>query len=149
MATDLQGLGVGTRLVEQLAEAAAQEGIETFVADVMAENDAMLQVFADTGYDVERTFESGEIQVRLRIAASDRFLDAVDRRDHTAVDRSLEPFFRPQTVAVIGASARPGRDRRGRVPQHRRRRVHRPGVPGQPLRASPSPGWRRCAASRS
>ena len=108
VATDLQGLGVGTRLVEQLAEAAAQEGIETFVADVMAENDAMLQVFADTGYDVERTFESGEILVRLRIAPSDRFLDAVDRRDHTAVDRSLESFFRPQTVAVIGASARPG-----------------------------------------
>jgi len=105
VATDLQGMGVGTRLVEQLAEAAVQEGIETFVADVMAENDAMLQVFADTGYDVERTFESGEIQVRLRIAASDRFLAAVDRRDHTAVDRSLESFFRPQTVAVIGAFA--------------------------------------------
>ncbi len=108
VATELQGLGVGTRLVEQLAEAAAQEGVETFVADVMADNDAMLQVFADTGYDVERTFEGGEIQVRLRIAASDRFLAAVDRRDHTAVGRSLEPFFQPRTVAVIGASARPG-----------------------------------------
>ena len=108
VATELQGLGVGTRLVEQLAQAAAQEGVETFVADVMADNDAMLQVFADTGYDVERTFESGEILVRLRIAPSDRFLDAVDRRDHTAVEGSLRAFFRPQVVAVIGASARPG-----------------------------------------
>jgi acetate---CoA ligase (ADP-forming) len=108
VATELQGMGVGTRLVEQLAQAAAQEGIETFVADVMADNDAMLQVFADTGYDVERTFESGEIIVRLRIAPSDRFLDAVDRRDHTAVEGSLRAFFRPQVVAVIGASARPG-----------------------------------------
>jgi acetyl coenzyme A synthetase (ADP forming)-like protein len=108
VATELQGLGVGTRLVEQLAQAAAQEGVETFVADVMADNDAMLQVFTDTGYDVERTFESGEILVRLRIAPSDRFLDAVDRRDHTAVEGSLRAFFRPQVVAVIGASARPG-----------------------------------------
>jgi acetate---CoA ligase (ADP-forming) len=108
VATELQGLGVGTRLVEQLANAAAQVGVQTLVADVMAGNDAMLQVFADTGYDVERSFEDGEIQVRLRIASSDRFLEAVDRRDHTAVDRSLEPFFQPSAVAVIGASARPG-----------------------------------------
>jgi acetate---CoA ligase (ADP-forming) len=108
VATGLQGQGVGTRLVEQLASLAAAAGVETFVADVMAGNDAMLQVFADTGYDVERAFEDGEIQVRFRIAPSDRFLEAVDRRDHTAVDRSLEPFFRPSSVAVIGASARPG-----------------------------------------
>ena len=52
VASELQGLGVGTRLVEQLAEAAAQEGVETFVAEVMAYNDGMVQVFADTGYDV-------------------------------------------------------------------------------------------------
>src|SRR5436309_3257591 len=63
VATELQGLGVGTRLVEQLAGAAAAAGVETFVADVMAENDAMLQVFADTGFDIERSFEDGEIQV--------------------------------------------------------------------------------------
>ncbi|HEY3764083.1 MAG TPA: GNAT family N-acetyltransferase [Gaiellales bacterium] len=108
VATEMQGLGVGTRLVEQLAAAAARAGVETLVADVMADNDAMLQVFADTGYDVERTFEGGEIQVLLQIAASDRFLEAVDRRDHSAIDQSLGSFFRPETVAVIGASARPG-----------------------------------------
>ncbi len=108
VATEMQGMGVGTRLVEQLASAAVGVGIATLVADVMAENDAMLQVFADTGYDIDRSFEDGEIQVQLRIAPSDRFLEAADRRDHTAVDRSLEPFFHPEAVAVIGASARPG-----------------------------------------
>jgi acetate---CoA ligase (ADP-forming) len=108
VATELQGLGVGTRLVEQLAQAAAAEGIETFIAEVMAGNEPMLKVFADTGFDVEQSYDGGEVHVHLRIAPSDRFLDAADRRDHTAVDRSLRPFFRPQAVAVIGASARPG-----------------------------------------
>jgi acetate---CoA ligase (ADP-forming) len=108
VATELQGLGVGTRLVEQLAQAAAREGIETFVAEVMADNAAMLQVFADTGFEVEQGYDGGEVHVHLRIAAGDRFLAAVDRRDHDAVDRSLQPFFRPRAVAVIGASARPG-----------------------------------------
>jgi acetyl coenzyme A synthetase (ADP forming)-like protein len=108
VATELQGLGVGTRLVEQLAQAAAREGIETFVAEVMADNAAMLRVFADTGFEIEQGYEGGEVHVHLRIAPSDRFLDAVDRRDHAAVDRSLQPFFQPRAVAVIGASARPG-----------------------------------------
>jgi acetyl coenzyme A synthetase (ADP forming)-like protein len=108
VATELQGLGVGTRLVEQLAQAAAHEGIETFVAEVMADNAAMLQVFADTGFEVEQRYNGGEVQVQLGIAPSDRFLDAADGRDHAAVDRSLRPFFRPRAVAVIGASARPG-----------------------------------------
>jgi acetate---CoA ligase (ADP-forming) len=108
VATEMQGEGVGTRLVEQLARAAAQEGIKTFVAEVMAGNEAMLHVFADTGFDVERSIDGGEVHVRLRIAPGERFLAAVDRRDHTAVHRSLRPFFHPRVVAVIGASARPG-----------------------------------------
>jgi acetate---CoA ligase (ADP-forming) len=108
VATELQGLGAGTRLVEQLAQAAVAEGIETFVAEVMADNGAMLRVFADTGFDVEQGYDGGEVHVHLRIAPSERFLDAVDRRDHAAVDRSLQPFFHPSAVAVIGASARPG-----------------------------------------
>ena len=108
VATELQGLGVGTRLVEQLAQAAAAEGIETFIAEVMSGNDAMLRVFADTGFAVEQGYDGGKVHVHLRIASSDRFQDAVDRRDHAAVDRSLQPFFQPRAVAVIGASARPG-----------------------------------------
>jgi acetate---CoA ligase (ADP-forming) len=108
VATQLQGLGVGTRLVEELANAAAQVGVETLLAEVMAENDAMLQVLTDMGYDIEESYAGAEVQVRLRIASSERCLDAVDRRDHAAVQGSLEAFFRPTTVAVIGASARPG-----------------------------------------
>ena len=108
VADDLQGQGVGTRLLEQLAESAAEAGITTFVADVMPDNAPMLRVFADAGFDVSRRLESGTTEVRLAIAPTHTYRAAVDERDHVAVAASLAPFFEPRTVAVVGASTRRG-----------------------------------------
>jgi acetyl coenzyme A synthetase (ADP forming)-like protein len=104
----LQGRGVGTRLLEQLAEFAAEHGIERFVAEVMAENSPMLGVFRDAGFDVTRSLEQGEVEVRLAIEPTEHFLSQVAARDHLAVTASLRPFFEPKSVAVIGASPRRG-----------------------------------------
>jgi acetyl coenzyme A synthetase (ADP forming)-like protein len=108
VADELQGRGVGTRLLERLALRAAEVGIERFVAEVLAENRAMLNVFTGAGFDVSRELESGEIELQFPIAATDRFLAFVEQRDHVAVGASLRPFFAPKTVAVIGASRRRG-----------------------------------------
>src|SRR5689334_11303219 len=51
VADELQGRGIATRLLEQLAMAAADVGIEEFIAEVMLENGAMLRVFADAGFE--------------------------------------------------------------------------------------------------
>ena len=108
VADELQGHGVGTRLLEQLAEPAAAAGIETFVAEVMASNQAMLRVFDDAGFEVTRSLDSGTIEVRLAIEPTGVYRERVDLRDHVAVAASLRPFFEPRTVAVVGASARHG-----------------------------------------
>jgi acetate---CoA ligase (ADP-forming) len=108
VADELQGQGAGTRLLEQLAESAAEAGISTFVADVMPDNAAMLRVFADAGFGISRHLESGTTEVRLAIAPTETYRQAVDERDHIAVAASLEPFFKPRTVAVVGASTRRG-----------------------------------------
>ncbi len=108
VADTLQGQGVGTRLLEQLAETAAGNAISTFVADVMPENEQMLRVFADAGFAVSRRLEGGTTEVRLEIAPTEAYRAAVDERDHVAVAASLAPFFAPRTVAVVGASARRG-----------------------------------------
>ncbi len=108
VADELQGHGVGTRLLEQLAARAAAEGIDRFVAEVMADNVQMLSVFTSAGFEVARELESGEVEVRFPIAATERFRARVDERDHVAVVASLRPFFEPETVAVIGASRRRG-----------------------------------------
>ena len=108
VADELQGRGIGTRLLEQLAALAAAHGIERFVARVLPGNVAMLSVFADAGFDVTRRFEEGSIELEFPIAAGAAYRARVDERDHAAVVASLHPFFRPESVAVLGASARPG-----------------------------------------
>ena len=108
VADELQGHGVGTRLLEQLAESAAEAGISTFVAEVMPDNAPMLRVFEDAGFDISRRLESGTTEVELAIAPTETYRAAVDERDHVAVAASLAPFFEPRTVAVVGASTRRG-----------------------------------------
>jgi acetate---CoA ligase (ADP-forming) len=103
-----QGRGIGTRLLEQLAARAAETGIARFVAEVMAENQAMLSVFTRVGFDVVRELEHGEVEVSFPIAATEAFQERVEERDHVAVAASLRPFFEPSSVAVIGASRRRG-----------------------------------------
>ncbi len=108
VADRLQSRGVGTRLLEQLALRAATAGIASFVAQVLAENRAMLSVFTGAGFEVTRELDGGEVEVRFPIAPTEGYRLRVDERDHTAVVASLEPFFAPSAVAVIGASRRRG-----------------------------------------
>ncbi len=108
VADELQGYGLGTRLLEQLARRARSAGIERFVAEVMPDNSAMVRVFEDAGFDVERELEGGVLEVRFEIGSTEKYLARVDERHHVAVVRSLQPFFAPESVAVVGASARRG-----------------------------------------
>jgi acetyl coenzyme A synthetase (ADP forming)-like protein len=103
-----QQRGIGTRLLEQLAARAAEAGIEEFVAEVLQDNGAMLSVFRHAGFDVARVTEGGEVEIRFSIAPTTTYRERVAERDHVAVRASLEPFFRPSSVAVIGASSRRG-----------------------------------------
>jgi acetyl coenzyme A synthetase (ADP forming)-like protein len=103
-----RGRGVGTRLLEQLAARAAEQGIKRFVAEVMAENEPMLRVFSEAGFIVSRTLTGGEVEVTFPIAATPAYAARVAERDHTAVAASLRPFFEPASVAVLGASPRRG-----------------------------------------
>ena len=108
VADAFQGRGIGTRMLEQLAAVAGSVGIEEFVAEVMADNVAMLRVFADAGFEITRETTFGETEVRLHLARSETFRAHVDERDHVAVAASLAPFFTPATIAVVGASVRRG-----------------------------------------
>ena len=103
-----QRRGIGTRLLEQLAERAAGVGIESFVAEVLPGNQDMLGVFEAVGFELTRELQGGELEVRFPIASTERYELRVAERDHTAVTASLRPFFEPRTVAVIGASRRRG-----------------------------------------
>ena len=108
VADELQGKGVGTRLLEQLAQEAGKVGVGCFLAEVLPDNRAMLRVFESAGFAVGREYESGVTEVTMAIEPTAGYLERVDRRDHLAVTASLAPFFAPAGVAVVGASARRG-----------------------------------------
>jgi acetyl coenzyme A synthetase (ADP forming)-like protein len=108
VADELQGRGIATRLLERLGALAAPVGIEEFVAEVMPDNLAMLRVFGDAGFEESRVLAGGITEVRLKLTTTESLQSRMDERDHVAVTASLEPFFRPGSVAVIGASSRGG-----------------------------------------
>jgi acetyl coenzyme A synthetase (ADP forming)-like protein len=103
-----QRRGIGTRLVEQLAERAARHGIERFVAEVLPDNRRMLGVFSALGFELTRELSGGELEITFPIARTEQFEERLAERDHVAVTASLRPFFEARSVAVIGASRRRG-----------------------------------------
>jgi acetyl coenzyme A synthetase (ADP forming)-like protein len=108
VADPYQRRGIGTRLVEQLALRAGREGIDRFVAEVLADNRNMLGVFEGLGFELTRELAGGEIEIQFPIARTERYEERLDERDHVAVTASLRPFFEPRSVAVVGASRRRG-----------------------------------------
>jgi acetyl coenzyme A synthetase (ADP forming)-like protein len=108
VADSYQRRGVGTRLVEQLAERAAHHGIERFVALVLPDNRRMLGVFEALGFELTRELAGGEVEITFPIQRTERFEERLAERDHVAVTASLRPFFDARSVAVIGASRRRG-----------------------------------------
>jgi acetyl coenzyme A synthetase (ADP forming)-like protein len=106
VADEHQGRGIGTRMLEQLAERAAAAGIERFVTEVMADNAQMLRVIEHAGFEISRALDHGTFEITFPIEPTEAYVGHVDERDHLGVVASLRPFFAPASVAVIGASSR-------------------------------------------
>ena len=64
---EYQHHGIGTVLLERLADVAWGSGITTFVADTLTENREMLDVFMHSGFKVSTSFEDGTTTVRFPI----------------------------------------------------------------------------------
>jgi acyl-CoA synthetase (NDP forming)/GNAT superfamily N-acetyltransferase len=99
-----QGRGLGSVLLEHLAAAGRESGLSRFTALVLAENQRMLRVFQDAGYQMARAYEEGEISLGFEIRET-ALTDSVRRsREQRAEARSIQRILRPSSVAVIGAS---------------------------------------------
>jgi acetate---CoA ligase (ADP-forming) len=103
----LQGKGLGTLLLERLALLAVRNGFTRFWAVSHADNQAMRDVFRDSGFAVEEKLEGGEIEVDLSVIPSEASVALLEMRDRVATAVSLRPFFQPNAVAVVGASRDP------------------------------------------
>jgi acetyl coenzyme A synthetase (ADP forming)-like protein len=108
VADELQGHGLGTLLVGQLAEVAHHVGIGTFEAQVLTQNRKMIEVFKESGFPVSMRAEPGAIVVEFPTSLTPAAVERFERREQTAAVAAVRSFLSPRSVAVIGASRRRG-----------------------------------------
>jgi GNAT superfamily N-acetyltransferase len=82
-----QGRGIGTLLLERLAQIARERGIATFRADVEADNGKMREVFARSGFAIREALRHGAFQVEIPTASTESFLRAAAVRQQVAARR--------------------------------------------------------------
>ncbi|ONI79358.1 GNAT family N-acetyltransferase [Actinosynnema sp. ALI-1.44] len=104
---DHQGRGIGSILLEHLAAAAQEQGLNRFTAEVLGENGQMIRVFKDAGYQVSRALEEGVIHLEFAIDPTDESVAVARSREQAAEARSVHNVLNPKSVAVIGASTDP------------------------------------------
>ena len=103
-----QRRGLATIMLEHLAAVARSNGIERFVAETLPENRAMMDVFRHAGFAVTSSFDSGVISISFPLAPSDELDEHIEDRDRTAVVASIRRILNPSSIAVVGASRKPG-----------------------------------------
>jgi acetyl coenzyme A synthetase (ADP forming)-like protein len=109
IADALQGRGIGTRLLERLADIARERGIRSFDAFVLGENRRMMDVFLESGYRITSRIEQGVVHVTLALERTTDFVEKAAQRAQHAATASMKPFFEPRTVAVVGANRERGK----------------------------------------
>lgn len=109
MAVDegFHGKGLGTLLLERLALLALHQGFRRLWAVTHAENQAMREVFRESGFTVHETYEGDDMEVELSLTPTATTIAHAETRERLATTASLRSFFHPQSVAVIGASRDP------------------------------------------
>jgi succinyl-CoA synthetase alpha subunit/RimJ/RimL family protein N-acetyltransferase len=103
-----QGKGIGTKLVEWLANVARENNITSFEADVLGENREMMGVFRAYGFHVESELLGGVYHITFPIARTKRVVKKEEERERIATVASIRYLLYPRSVAVIGASTKPG-----------------------------------------
>ncbi|HEU5271848.1 MAG TPA: GNAT family N-acetyltransferase [Jatrophihabitans sp.] len=104
-----QGRGIGSVLLEHLVEIGRELGVERFEAVVLAENQAMMRVFLQAGFEPTRRLAGSEVSLEFDIAATTRTRQVMAERELRADARSIGRLLNPRSVAVVGASADPAK----------------------------------------
>ena len=134
VADALQGQGLGTLLLGQLAQAATAAGIAVFEADVMSENHRMVQVFRDSGFAVRVRSSLGVLKVEFSTELTEEARTRFEHREQLGAVAALKRFMEPASIAVIGPSRR-----RGTIGGELFHNLMQSGFPGPVYPVSPHP----------
>lgn len=104
----LRGRGLATILMAQLAARARERGIETFVAEVLPDNRRMLDVFRESGFPMQVRRAPDDLRIELTTALTREALERYEERERLSAAAAIRHFLEPASIAVVGASRRPG-----------------------------------------
>jgi acetyl coenzyme A synthetase (ADP forming)-like protein len=99
-----QGKGIGAHLLERLALLAARAGFTHFWAITHLDNRGMIDVFRHAGFPVAEKVEGGYLELDFSVLPTESSVELSEMRDRIATAASLRWFFKPGSVAVVGAS---------------------------------------------
>ncbi len=108
VADEYQGRGIGTLLLSHLAAIARGNGITEFEAEVLGDNNQMLDVFAASGFTVQRSIDGGVVHVSFPTRETEKARVSSEARELQAAAQSIRNMLNPRSVAVIGASRHAG-----------------------------------------
>jgi acetate---CoA ligase (ADP-forming) len=103
----IQVRGIGTALLEQLAETALKYKIKRFIARVLPENTRMAEVFEESGFSITKRIHEGAFEFIFNLEEQEQFAKLQAFREHIARSAGVRRILYPKTVAVIGASRDP------------------------------------------
>jgi acetyl coenzyme A synthetase (ADP forming)-like protein len=105
---ELQGRGLGTILLAHLAEVASENGFTEFVAEVLPQNHRMIEMFRQSGLPTRTVAEPGVLRVEMPTSFSSVARERFEDRDRLAARAAVASVLQPRSVALVGASRRPG-----------------------------------------
>ncbi len=99
-----QGKGISTILLEKLAGLAAANGYIELEAEILPDNQPMLNLIKDSGFESHRAWSSDTVHMELPVGGAAALWERTGLRERIAVANSLIPLLSPKVVAVVGAS---------------------------------------------
>lgn len=101
---NIQVRGIGTALLEKLAQTASSYRIKRFIAGVFTENTRMLELFDESGFKINRELIEGVYQITIDLEEQEEYVKRQAMREHIARSAGVRRLLYPRSVAVIGAS---------------------------------------------
>lgn len=96
-----QGRGLGSVLLEHIAAAARECGVRRFTAEVLPQNERMLGVFREAGYEVNQHIDDGFVTVAIDLDPTERSRQVMADREHRAEARSMHAVLNSRSVVVV------------------------------------------------
>ena len=93
-----QGRGLGTLLLEHLAQIARTRDITAFRAEVEADNPQMLEVFRQSGFIIRQSLDGPVFHVDIPIEDTARFAAATATRERTAAAAAAAAAAAPRDL---------------------------------------------------